>query len=296
MYLSYSGFKKYQECPRQYWHSYVNKTKTPVPENRVNMLYGSCIGKLVEYFYNDKVWKQCDPDKVLLDRVNSVVADTMREEIRNGGVFNWKDPKLRKNGPRSLDEVIQEVRTAVPNSLSIIRKYKLLGTDAAAEVKLDSEISGHMLGGRCDFRMRRLHPLGDLIIVDGKGSRHRDTYVDIQQLHWYSMLHRRKTGSLPDQVAFVFWRYLPDEAVDWSTPTREAVDELQETVLRTVEEIETRKKLPLAASQAFPARAKKSTCGFCPYVFTCPEGQVMTSEIRPTISTGTGVEDVALDE
>jgi hypothetical protein len=295
MYLSYSGFKKYRECPRQYWHSYVNKTKVPTPENRVNMLYGSCIGIIVEHFYRDKMWKLPDPAKEMLSRVSSVVAETMRNEIKGGGIFNWKDPKLKKNGPHSLDQVIQEIREAIPNSLAIIRKFKLLGTDAAAEVKLDSEISGHMLGGRCDFRMRRLHPLGDLIILDGKGSRHRDKYVDIEQLHWYSMLHRRKTGSLPDQVAFVFWRFPPDEAVDWSVPTRDAVDELQETVIRTIEEIEQRKRLPIAA-QAFPARAKKGACGFCPFVFACPEGQVMTSENRPQISPASGVEDVAIDE
>ena len=295
MYLSYSGYKKYKECPRQYWHSYVNKTKAPTPENRVNMLYGSAVGILFEDFYNDKIWKHADPAKELLSKVQSVIAAVMRREVKDGGVFNWKDPKLRRNGPRSLEEVVDSVREAIPNGLNIIRQHRLLGTEAAAEVKLDSEIGGHMLGGRCDFLLRRLHPLSDLLILDGKGSRHRDKYVDVQQLLWYSMLHRRKQGHLPDQVAFVFWRYSPDEAVDWSTPTKAEVDELEDDVLRTVSEIESRKRLPVA-SQAFPARAKKSTCGFCPYVFACPEGQVMTSENPPAVAPASGVEDVALND
>lgn len=293
MYLSYSGYKKYDECPRAYWHSYVNKTKPLTPDNRVGMLYGSITGVLFEFFYNQKMWKLPDPVKALLACVDSVAKETIRRETRMG-ILNWKDPKLKK-GPRSLDEVLTSVREAVPNGLKIIRRHKLLGIDAIAEEKLDSTIGGHMLGGRCDFTMTRISPLRDRIIVDGKGSTYRDKYVDVRQLHWYSMLHRERNGGLPDQVAFLFWRSDPKEAVDWTTPTKDQVDELQDSVLKTIGQIEVKKKLPIA-KEAFHAKASSFACRFCSYVFACPEGQVMTSKDRPAISTASGVEDVALDE
>lgn len=292
MYLSYSGYKKYDECPRAYWHSYVAKTQPPTPDNRVGMLYGSIVGVLFEYFYNRKMWKLPDPTGALLSCVDEVAQNVVRQESKSG-IMNWKDPKLKK-GPFSLGEVLASVREAVPNGIAIIRRHKLLGTDAVAEEKLDSTINGNMIGGRCDFTMTRVTHR-DRIILDGKGSAHRDKYVDVRQLLWYSMLSQRKKGFLPDQVAFVFWRSTPETAVDWVTPTRAAVEELREDVLKTIDTIEAKKKLPIA-KEAFHAKASPFACRFCSFVFACPEGQAMTSKDRPTISTTSGVEDVALDD
>jgi hypothetical protein len=293
MYISYSGWKKYKECPRAYWHSYINKTQLPTPDNRVGMLYGSIVGTLFEFFYNRKMWKSPDPTSAVMSCVDDVTRDIMAKEGRSG-VFNWKDPKLKK-GPHSIEALKKMVRKSVPNGVEIIRSHRLLGTDAVAEDKLDTVINGHMIGGRCDFVMTRISPLRDHIILDGKGSSYRDQYVDVRQLHWYSMLERKRTRALPDQVAFIFWRFPPDKAVDWSTPTKMMVDELQEDVLDTIATIEAKKRLPMA-NEEFHAKASASNCRFCSYVFACPEGQVMTSEDRPEVSPASGVEDVALDE
>lgn len=292
MYLSYSGFKKYMECPRAYWHGYINKTAVRVPDNRVGMLYGSITGTLFEHFYNDRLWRSPDPIATLLGKVSSVAHQVVTRETKTG-VLNWKDPKMRK-GPKSLDEVLESVRQTIPNGIRTIRHHRLLGLESDAEVKLDSDIGGHRIGGRCDFRIRRLHPLSDQIILDGKGSQYRDRYVDIVQLRWYGMLHRRKFGNLPDQVGFLYWRSEPQNAIDWTTPRVSDIDELETQVLETIRTIETKTRLPLA-SEAFPARPKPFNCRFCSYKPNCPEGQVMTSNDRPQISSETGVEDVTLD-
>lgn len=291
MYLSYSGFKKYKDCPRAYWHCYVNHTKT-APDNRVGMLYGSITGTLFELFYRDKLWKESDPVAALYALVDSVAKDTVAKEGKSG-ILNWKDKKLR-NGPRSMEEVLTDVRSAIPNGVRIIRKHRLLGTMAKAEVKLDSPIGGHTLGGRCDFLIERLHPLKDLVILDGKGSKYRDQYVDFRQLQWYSILHRAKFGRLPDQVAFLYWRSDPETAVDWSTPIKSEIDEFQEEILTTVSTIEERKRLRVS-SEGFPTRANPSNCRFCNYVTVCSDGQVMVSENRPSVSSDVGVEDVTLE-
>jgi CRISPR/Cas system-associated exonuclease Cas4 (RecB family) len=294
MYLSYSGFKRFSDCPRAYWHRYINKTKVQVPDNRVGMLYGSILGEVFELFYTKRLWRSSDPKAALLHLVGPVSEKVIERETKDGmGVLDWKDPKLRK-GPRSMQEVLESVRDSIPNGLAIIRQHRLLGSNAQAEVKLDSDIKGHRLGGRADFLMRRIQPLGDTIIVDGKGSSHREKYADERQLIWYAMLHRRKFGFLPDRVGFLFWRSEPGQAMDWTTPTKTVVGELEGRVLRTIANIE---KLTPQGEKVFLARAKSFNCKFCPYVSVCPEGQSMVFEKPPTSSiTGVDTEDNTLDE
>ena len=260
MYLSYSGFKKDDECPRAYWHNYINKTK--VSDNRIGSSMGSIIGGVFELFYSEKLWREKDPEAALQDRVKPVARKVVKKELTTG-VFNWKDPRFKRNGPHSMAEVIENVVASVPNGLKIIKQHRLLGVGAQAEVKLDTGISGHIIGGRADFIMQRLAPHGDNIIVDGKGSIHRDKYVDARQLLWYAMLHRKKLGVLPDRLAFLYWKSEPSEAIDWVTPTKDDVDELQDRVIKSAELIELRTK---GGERAFPTRPKPFNCKFCPYL------------------------------
>ena len=195
MYLSYSGHKTYKECPRQYWHKYIDKTTLPVPDNRVNTLYGSVVGILFELFYAEKIWTRSGVISILESKVDAVLGDTIAKCLRDGAI-DWSDPKANY---KSLDALRKDVLSSIPRGVEIIRHHRLLGLDAAAEVKLDRTIEGHVIGGRADFIMRRVRPHDDLVILDGKGSRHRDKYVDPQQLWWYAMLYRDQHGIMPDR-------------------------------------------------------------------------------------------------
>lgn len=292
MYLSFTGYKKYKGCPRAYWHEYVHHTPIP-PDNCVGSLFGSVIGVVFENFYTNRMWRCSDPTEALSALVKDVAKTVIQKELKKGRTVNWKDRRMR-NIPRSLDELVASVREFVPNGLRIICKNRLLGTNARAEVKLDHLIGGHTIGGRCDFLMQRIAPLGDTILVDGKGSVHRDKYVDQTQLQMYSMLHRRKYGRLPDQVAFLFWRSPPEQAMDWYTPTIESVEELEANVLETMGSIEKRMRLPMSP-QAFPVKPSPGKCKLCSYLSVCPDGTAMTSENPPPVSSSSGVEDVTLD-
>jgi hypothetical protein len=292
MYLSYSGYKKFRDCARSYYHAYIAKTKPPTPDNRVGMLYGQTVGVLFEVFYADKLWKEADPEAELRRGAEPTLKKTIATETSRGGILDWKASKKMKDYECEAD-ILSDVLDTIPRGLEIIRQHRLLGADAVAEDRLDSDIQGHRFGGRADFVMRRAAPHGDRVILDGKGSKHRDKYTDVRQLHWYGLLHERKYGALPDKVAFIFWRSEPDVAVDWHTVTPAEVANLQSQVIEAMSEIEaaTKVRLPVAGA-GFAANPSEGNCRFCSYSFTCPEGQVMLSKDRPQYSEAEGVEEV----
>ncbi len=131
------------------------------------------------------------------------------------------------------------------------------------------------------------------MILDGKGSKHREKNVEVRQLYWYGMLHQRKYGALPDKTAFVFWRSEPDIAVDWHPVTDTDVTTLRNAVLEAMSEIETAAKVCLpVAGAGFSAKPSESNCRFCSYAFLCPEGKMMLSKEKPEYSEEEGVEEV----
>jgi len=296
MYLSYSGYKTYHSCPRSYWHRYLGKTIPTVPDNRINMLYGSAVGTIFESFYNDKIWKRDNVLVALDTMIEPTVKRIVQEEMRKGGMFNWDDPKANYH---SLDSVLDIVRKAIPNGLAIIKLHRFLGPLAEAEMKLDSEVSGHILGGRADFVIKRTTPYGDLVILDGKGSKHREKYVDGMQLRWYAMLYRYRFQQLPDKLGFIFWRWAPPKSVDWVDFTPEGLSDLSDHAIGTIKHIEEgqvalRGQAPTGEGP-FPAVPEKQHCNLCSYVTLCPEGAAVTKSPLSLAPGGVAVEDVSLD-
>lgn len=296
MYLSYSGYKTYHTCPRSYWHRYVGMTKLAIPDNRINMLFGSAVGQIFESFYNDKIWRSDNVLAALDTMVEPTVQRIIQTEVRKGGMFNWQDPKANYN---SVDSIHDAVRKAIPNGLAIIKQHRFLGPLAEAEMKLDSEVDGHILGGRADFVIQRTSPHHDLVILDGKGSKHREKYVDGMQLRWYAMLYQMRFGKLPDKLGFVFWRFSPNTSVDWEPFTKEGLFDLTRDAIRTIGKIEDgqaslRGEAP-AGGGPFPAVPEKQHCKLCSYVTVCPEGAEVTKSPLAHAPGGVAVEDVSLD-
>lgn len=246
LYISYSGWKKYDGCPFAYWNSYVGKTPVEGPDDRLGSIYGSVVGKIFEDFYNEAWWKNRRPVAMMLGKVEGALAWTIKRETtpyrgRPGGVLMWKGEGegFNPNGMyESPEELAGDIREAVGRGCRIIRHHRLLGPYAEAEVKLDYTVEGYRLGGRADFIIERTKPHHDLCIVDGKGSRWRAKYVDPRQLLWYALLYRFHHGKVPDKLGFLFWRCEPDEAVDWVEFVEADLDELLDKVLQDLRRIE----------------------------------------------------------
>jgi hypothetical protein len=293
LYLSYSGFKKYDQCPYAYWHSYIGKTPPARPDDRLGSIFGSAIGVLFEEFYTQRWWKKrsnCQP--FMLGQVERVVDDLLKKETSPGkwgspgGVLLWKGYGDGRN-PKALysnrDELVTDVKEAVVRGLRIVKHYRLLGPRTEAEKILDLEVEGNKIGGRADFIIRRTAPHGDLLLLDGKGSRHRGRYVDPKQLHWYAMLYRRHFNEIPDKLAFLYWKFDPPDSIDWVEFSEADLDMLLDEVLTAFKHIgQARSQLPKAdpltvqgvARGLFRPKPNPDNCRFCAYAskMTCPNG------------------------
>lgn len=296
MYISYSGYKKYRDCPLAYWHQYIGNTKPPRLDNRVNSLYGSAVGKLFELFYNNVIWRRPKIRDVLVAMVPDVVDGLIAEESTKG-VVNWQDPKANYG---SREHLLSDVLKGVNQGLDIIKQHQLIGPEAAAEVKLDSKVEGHLFGGRADFVIRRMAPHRDLIILDGKGSKHRGKYVDSTQLRWYALLHKLRKGVVPDRLGFMYWRQKPDRGIDWIPFMESSLEDLRMEVLAALAEIEGRQavmaaNVSRAAHTVFEPAPDVGHCKFCTYLDICPSGQAEVPSAAVKLS-GVGVEDISLDD
>jgi hypothetical protein len=274
MYISYSGFKLYSACKLAYWHTYVRETEPPEPDNAVNALYGSVVGRIFEDFYTQRIWRQKDFQKALQDLVEPTYQKVVHDEVRRGRVLRWQTPQDKKPNYSSPEELLADVRDTIPRGLRIIRHDRLVGPRTEAETKLDSVVKGHTIGGRADFIIERVKPHHDLVILDGKGSKHRGSFVDPRQLKWYAMLYSlRNNGALPDKLGFVYWRFDPPESLDWVAFSQSDTDELLEEVLEAVAEIERAVAHRAESNKSFPPRPSRENCRFCSYLKICPKGK-----------------------
>ena len=296
-YISYSGYKKYETCNFAYWNSYIAKTPLAGPDDRLGSIYGSVVGQLFEQFYMEQLWRKDNAQAILISRIEGQVDAAIKKETSpskfgGGGVLMWKGDGEGQNPfgmYETKEELVADIRDTIPRGFRIIRHHRLLGPRAEAETKLDFKApNGDIWGGRSDFIIQRAKPHEDLIIVDGKGSKHRDKYVDPTQLQWYSMLYKLNFGSMPDRLAFLFWRYEPTESIDWVSTSEGEVQSLFVQVRDTIEEIKDRqvRALPMApfakARDVFTTKANKDNCRFCPYATEeiCPKGAKVQQEIK----------------
>lgn len=305
MYLSYSGYDTYRKCPRMYWHQYVDKTPKE-PENRVNMLYGSTVGTIFEQFYEDKVWRSKEPITELLSRVDGVLDEIIRQETtgKRGGVIQWKSKEDKRPNYASREELVVDINDAIPRGIEIIRANRLLGPVADAEVVLDSEIKGHKIAGRADFIIQRMAPDNDLIILDGKGSRHRDKYVSEDQLQWYAALYNVKFGRLPDKVGFIFWRWSVAESMEWFPVNDRTTGAILELAINTCNTIEaSKRRLAMAPPEARDDMVHEEftasigpDCKLCSYTAFCARGKAYLESIEETKGVGVNKFVLGLDD
>jgi len=297
MYLSYSGFKQLYTCGFAYWCGYIANMKALIVDDRLGSLYGSIVGTLFEEFYRNKLWREPQTQKALMERVEPLTDEVIQRETstkkgRPGGVLLWKGEGPGQN-PKGMyasrEELVADIRDAVPRGLRIIRHFRLLGRRAEAETKLDRQMdNGDTWAGRSDFIIERAPPHNDLIIVDGKGSKHRDRYVDPQQLQWYALLYWMKFHKIPDKLAFLFWRYEPHEAMDWIETSEEELKELAELIRDTMEGAKSGQKRllpnapPEAARDVFKPKANEQNCRFCEFGTkeVCPKGFAVKQTIE----------------
>lgn len=273
MYLSYSGRKSYKTCPKQYEHRYVLKT-VAVDDPR-SSLFGSIIGKLFEWFYEKKFWAAPDPTKACLDAVEDAIDLVYGEE-------NF----TRAQDPGFTNLLRQELLTYVPAGVDTIRKHGFLSVSSRAEEDLSVVYTSQKhdlslkMGGRCDFVHGR--DKLDIWILDGKGSKHREKYVDAEQLIWYASQHYLKYHVAPTRLGFIFWKF-PQDPVKWIDYTS---DDIRKLVQDT---FDVAKKIQLKVFGATPS----GECHRCDYRESCDDGKKYLAKRR--VENGGRIESSIFD-
>lgn len=256
LYLSYSGKSCYTVCPKSYFFRYVERK--PVVRDARDVIFGSVIGKVFEWFYARSVWKKPDPAATLLSYCEDAMEEVFAKEKFDAGA-----------DPSYLATLRNDLKTYVPAGVDTIREFRLLTPTSKAEEDLTQEYSRGgvtlKLGGKADF----LHPATptDVTLIDGKGGKHRGMYTDPQQIIWYGTLHYLKFHVAPTRIGFLYWRF-PTEPLQW-------VDYGDDDVRKCINgAFEVAAKIRLKAFEPRPS----SACRRCDFRRHCPEGKEYVSE------------------
>lgn len=252
-YLSYSGRKSYLVCPERYNLGYVQRIR--VERDDRNTYLGNTVGKVFEWFYSRELWKSKNPLEACLEVVPEAIKDTFRDKRFDPSTDSTVEPMLDN-----------QVRALIPTGIEIIRANGFLTPLSRAETDLTTTAHSEKhditvkLGGRADF----IHGKGrdDLWILDGKASKHREKYVDSEQLIWYGVQHYVKYHVFPTRLGFIFWS-IPSDPVMW---IEFGADDFRKSIDKT---FETVKKIRLKQFEATPS----SECYRCDFKDRCDAGK-----------------------
>lgn len=248
-YISYTMSLTYNTCPKKYKYRYVEKIQ--IPFDKKKSLFGTTIGYLFEKFYTHKIWSEPDPLTSLL-----TIVDETTEEIFIKEKFN------PESDPNFVRELKEDLNKYVPTSLNNIKKYDLVTLNSHAEVDLTVNLQKENIrfGGRTDFIHYRDD--GQIWILDGKGSKYREKYVDSEQLIWYAFQHVMKYGKAPNRLGFFYYKF-PKEPLTWIQYSKNDLVNCLNKAKETV------RKMHLSVYNPDPG----NKCYNCDYKDMCEEGK-----------------------
>ena len=273
LYLSYSGRKCYLTCPLKYYFRYILQEYV-MGDPRTSM-FGSAIGKIFEWFYSRQLWSQPDPVVSCLSLIEEAIQTTFLREKFDGGL-----------DPAYCESLRQDTNKFIPEGVEVIRSQAFLTQGSRAEVNLQSDYHSvkHGLtlriGGKADFIHYKAP--GEVWIIDGKASKHREKYVDSEQLVWYAAQHYIKYHIAPTRIGFVFWCF-PEDPVKWvaydNNSVRASIDQT----------FDVAKKIRLKKFDATPS----GECHRCEYREKCDSGKKHLAKRR--VETGGRIETSIFD-
>lgn len=261
IWLSYSGYKQFRSCPKQYYLQRVRKEKPPEEDSRHNAIIGTVVQHVFEDFYNEELWRKgAKTSDELLARAELYLWKYVEEEY-----IDWDSFSCRYEGP---SEVLEEIRVMVPKVLAGIKREKFLGPYAKSEIDIKVRFGQEdFLVGYIDFIIRT--PENELLLLDGKASKHRDKYIDETQIHFYALMFYLRYKQLPDRMGFFYYHFAddPELAMDWIDVDKATIRDLRRDIEDAIYEIGQGKKKPAL----FQANPVAKHCQYCRWQTVCSE-------------------------
>lgn len=267
--LYWSYLDGYEKCPQKFlWERGWGDIDVgggpgyPKPKLEKRSEHDAVLGIVVQYaierFYNDRLWS----DKESL--VEKLTEITLREFTYQAErkYIDWvKAPSRDDMLQTCLDGVFGYI-------LNTMKAHKLLGPESNSEVRYIGQLDGGVkIGGKVDMVIRRRDT--GLTVLDGKNSKHKDKYLNPDQLRFYALCIKAETGELPDRLGFVYYRFpydaeLGEEGVGWIPCTEADLQGLAHRATVTWKGMHEEK---------FEATPVPSQCRFCDYESVCPQRQ-----------------------
>lgn len=265
IWLSYSGYKQYKTCPKQYKLRRVDKATPPEEDSRHNAIIGTVVQMVFEDFYNKEIWRRGkDTSPTLL----ALAEEYFWEFIENEYVdFDHMTCRFA-----NAQEVLDELLDIIPQVLEGIKREKFLGPYAKSEIKMDVRFGQEdFLIGYIDFIIKKQDD--QILLLDGKASRHRDKNVDETQLHFYALLFYLRYRRLPDKLGFFFYRFAddPELAMDWIEVDKAKIRDLKRDIEDVLYDIKRRR---------FEAKPGYKHCQWCLWQSVCGERQAQKQANR----------------
>ncbi len=259
-YLSYSGFKTYEECPKKYEYKYIKKQD--VKASTKGSFLGRSIGRSFEWFYSRRLWSTRDPKMSMLNTIDESIEKSL---IESRDIDQEKDYKFISDIRKSMEQYI-------PPAVDNIKKYKFLSVYSMAEHDLTvTKSCGDItmkLGGRADFI--HSNDKKSYTIVDGKASMHRGQYTDKDQLIMYSMLFYLKYHIVPKNSFFLYYAF-PHNPVDEYTFGVSDIKTMMDRVIKTGKRIKL---------SVFGSTPSQSSCKLCEYKDVCQDASVAKKSVE----------------
>lgn len=253
---SHSRLEKFENCPRSYFYSYVEKPPADVLPDGVEALVGTIVHEVAERCYHHVRAKGEQP------RLQQGTAYAAREFAKR---FEAERPHIARKGMEQGDYA-ELVERCVRN-LWLMRAPFDPGPVIGLERRVAGLLGGHPFQGFIDL----LEILdGELVVTDYKTSKSAKTPTELkndQQLSRYAILARRElnhTGPIRRR-----WIYLaPGVAREGERGTVRPRD-VEARVARTVGEIEA---LPKEVSAFDPKPS--ALCRWCKFQRVCPSAKL----------------------
>lgn len=255
--LSYNGMKDYIECPKRYKLQYIDRLKPKEPENKKNAFFGTLCANVTEHWINSRIYKE-QPEawgewlKMAIPRESTKILE--REYIV------WDTDS-------ELEEFIELSYRCLPKCFQTMADQGILKSDhIKAEPKLKIDYGDNIINGRLDILAI---VDGEILIIDGKTSKHRDRYLDPAQLYTYYILVSTKLGDrLPIRFGFQYTRF---GDIDWYDVDPKGLQDTKDKFDKAFAGIE---------AGVFSATPNDKICKYCKYRPECNEREVAENNRR----------------
>lgn len=240
IHFSWNSLSKYLKCPRSY-KFFIDKVESA--RDSRNAILGIVIQRLFEHWINDGYfWEKSQWLYTNFD----AYWDTGCE--RNYCAWESKEQELK---------VKEDAREQIQHLFNMIVKHRLLAKKQKSEFRYCAKLNDDVeVGGSIDFLIEKPDVK---YILDAKGTRYKNRYLEPKQLIYYKMGMIAAYGQewMDAETAFLIYRAEMWEQV---YSGQDKIEEMQELVIECARKV---------AAEHFECKPSKETCRFCDWQERC---------------------------